>query len=64
MTDEHKKWIDESDYEALLIRWRFSAVGDPIFQDDTGEYYKNVMLHKKSQCDHSAVSKRVGLDKP
>lgn len=63
MTDEQKKWIDKADYEELLQRWRFAPVGNPLFQGDTGGYYRKVMAKKKQQiCDSARVqaSKAIG----
>lgn len=43
MNPEHKKWIDNANYEQLLRRWRFAPSGDEIFQGESGQYYKEVM---------------------
>jgi len=62
MDEEMKKWIDEASYEDLLRRWRFSE-GDPIFQGDTGEYYKEMMGRRRREVGsaaHVAASKRIG----
>lgn len=63
MTDEQKRWIDKADYEELLQRWRFAPVGNPLFQGDTGEYYRKIMTKKKQQICVSArvqASKAIG----
>ena len=67
MIDEAtKKWIDEASYEQLLSKWRFAAVGDPLFQGETGEYYSKIMFQKRDAVGHeaaAATSKAVGWDK-
>ena len=63
MTDKQKEWIDTASYEQLLSRWRFAPAGDLMFQGDTGDYYKKVMLEKKQSCDHVQASKTVGWEK-
>lgn len=62
MTEEMKAWIDSSDYETLLKRWRFGSSSDPIFHGEAGSYYWAVMEEKKKQCNHVAASKTVGWD--
>ena len=59
-----KDWIDSQNYESLLRRWRFGPIGDPIFQGDMGDYYRQAMIQKKSeQLDNGvSASKRVGWD--
>ena len=62
MTEEQKKWIDDADYETLLRQWRFGKTGDPLFQGETGEYYKKVMAEKRDADPVGAVaaSKSIG----
>jgi hypothetical protein len=62
MTSEQKHWIDNSTYEQLLERLRFTPVGDPWFQGDVGEYYLKVMARKRDENPAEAVhaSKSVG----
>ena len=63
MTPEQKQWIDSADYENLLRLWRFAAVGDPMFQGDTGKYYSEVMNRKRVEVGnaaHVAASKSIG----
>ena len=67
MTTAEKAWIDKAPYEQLLSHWRFAAVGDPLLQGDTGDYYKQVMNEKKKaleQGDHVAASKAIGWQGP
>lgn len=61
--DEMKKWIDETSYEGLLQRWRFSPAGDPMFVDEIGHYYEEVMKLKKKEIGHDRAvqaSKNIG----
>ena len=63
MNAQQKKWIDNASYEQLLSHWRFAPIGDPMFQGDTGDYYKKVMGEKKQKCNPVQASKNVGWDK-
>jgi hypothetical protein len=55
--------INNMTYSTMLRRWRFAEVGDPIFQGETGDYFKKVMELKKIQADHVGTSKSVGWDR-
>lgn len=58
---EQKAWIDKATYYQLLKRWRYSPIGDPIFSDELGRYYAEVMATKRrAHPDPVSVSKRVG----
>lgn len=64
MTSKHKNWIDNASYFALLQRWRETPSGDPIFQNDTGEYYEKVMKKKRAEVGnvaHVRASKAIGF---
>ena len=65
MTDAQKQWIDNASYAQLLSKWRFSPIGDPMFQGDTGQYYKETMCKKRDANPDSAVqdSKLIGWEK-
>jgi len=66
MTPTQKEWIDNASYEALLRRWRFAPVGDPMLQGDTGDYYSKVMSQRRAEVgdeEHTAASKRIGWDR-
>ena len=64
MIDEKlKAWIDQASYDELFARWRFAPVGDPFFQDEAGEYYKEVLTSRREEVgpeEHTAISKRLG----
>lgn len=64
--EELKAWIDNATYEQLLRRWRFSpAGGDPIFQDEIGDYYSKVMFMRRDEIGPDAAvaaSKSMGWD--
>lgn len=62
MTPEQKQWIDEADYESLLRLWRNAPTGEPLFQGDTGQYYRTVMAKKRDADAGAAVaaSKHIG----
>ena len=62
LTKERKKYIDGLSLQKLLYRWRFSKIGDPWFQDETGKYWLDRMkrLEKSSVGSFFNISKRVG----
>ncbi len=66
MTKEQKMWIDTATYQQLLQRWRHSPLGeDSIFTGATGDYYRKVMMKRKSQltkAEQVAISKAVGWE--
>jgi hypothetical protein len=66
LTLDVKQYIDSLSYGQLLSRWRFSPVGDPYFQGETGEYW-SVRMNKlrKEQGDevHIRASKTIGWDR-
>ena len=58
-----KRQIDAMDYETMLRRWRFSPSGDPMFQGEVGEYFKEEMFKKRdalSGAEQVKISKAVG----
>ena len=62
LTEENKQHIDNLDLVELLRRWRFAPIGDPWFQDETGDYWGKRMaeLRDQSPGDWVAASKHVG----
>ena len=66
LTDELKAQIDALSYEDLLSRWRYSPVGDKIFQDESGEYWAKRMAELSSRPGGNSVavaaSKAIGWD--
>lgn len=63
MSVEQKATIDAMSYDELLRRWRFSPIGDPFFQGETGDYFKKRFEElRNSGIDTVAASKRVGWD--
>lgn len=65
LTPERKQYIDSLSYESLLRQWRFTSIGDPWFQGETGEYWGQRMKELREQgADHVGVSKKIGWDKP
>jgi len=59
-----KEWVDNASYYALMNRWRFAKVGDPIFQGEAGDYYKKVMFAMRDEvgpAEHVRISKSLGF---
>ncbi len=66
MTDnERKKWIDSASYEQLLSRWRLAPLGDPMFQGEVGDYYREVLSRKRDADpgEHVRASKSIGWER-
>lgn len=61
LTKQLKQEIDSMSYEQLLSKWRFSPVGSPIFQGESGTYFSQKMTKLREQgADHVGISKRLG----
>jgi hypothetical protein len=64
LTQENKEFIDSLSYYSLLKSWRFSPVGNPWFQGETGEYWGKRMNELRDQPGgqekHVAASKSIG----
>lgn len=66
LTKSNKAYIDNMSYTQLLHRWRFALIGDPWFQDETGEYWgkrMQEMRQKQGNDIHVKASKLIGWDK-
>lgn len=59
MTEDEKKQIDSMSHYELAYRWRFSKCGDPLFQGDTGEYFKKALFDDKGGFTPE-LSKSIG----
>lgn len=60
-----KRWIDNASYEALLSKWRNAPVGDPFFQGEIGDYYKEALGCKRDlagPAEAARASKAIGWD--
>lgn len=58
-----KKRIDKMTYRSMLRDWRFMPSGHPMFNMETGLYFKKVMAKKKAELadgEAVAISKSVG----
>lgn len=63
MNDEAKQMIDQMSYMELLQRWRFSPVGNELFQGEAGEYFAKRMSQLKAEvgpAEAVSASKAVG----
>ena len=60
MIEEIKKEIDLMSHEDMAKRWRFSKIGDPIFQGETGDYF--IDRFKILGGFTPTISKRIGWD--
>lgn len=66
MTDTMKNTIDNMTYEEMLSRWRFAAIGDPMFSGEVGDYFTAVFAQKRksvSNAQHVQASKNLGWNK-
>ena len=64
LTPKNKEYIDNLSYRQLLSGWRFSEVGNPWFQGETGQYWGERMRELRSKPGgneaHVAASKNIG----
>ena len=62
LTPEIKAMIDGWSYQSLLRRWRFTPIGDPLFQGESGIYFSNVIKKRRVADPKAAVkaSKKIG----
>jgi len=63
MTENEKQRIDDMTQEEMARLWRFAPVGHPLFQGDTGDYFKGVFFGKKGGFT-PAISKNLGWERP
>ena len=65
LTEENKAHINAMSIEQLLSRWRFAPIGDPWFQDETGDYWGKRMSELRAQDNDQYVtaSKSIGWQK-
>ncbi len=59
MTDELKKQIDNMSQYEMCRRWRFSELGDKLFEGDTGKYFAQVLKDKGGFSPE--ISKSLGF---
>jgi len=60
MTPEIKRRIDAMTREEMARLWRFAPLGDPMFQDDTGDYFRQ--RFRELGGFSPAISKAIGWD--
>ena len=62
LTPERRAYIDSLPVATLLSRVRFAPVGDPWFQDETGDYWMKRLSEVRSQDNaaYVAASKDMG----
>ncbi len=60
MTDQMKRRIDSLTREEMASRWRFAPPGDPMFRDDSGEYFEK--RFKELGGFSPDISKKIGWD--
>lgn len=63
MNEKTKKMIDAMPVREMLRRNRFAPIGDPLFMNETGDYFLKVMQEKRAAMGAeawTALSKDVG----
>lgn len=64
LTEDLKKQIRDMSYESMLSKWRFSPIGDPMFQGESGQYFSEIMKQKRAEPNgqdrHVRASKSLG----
>lgn len=64
LTPELKQKIDAMTIYELLRAWRFSEVGNALFQGDSGVYFSARMrtVRDKDNAAYVSASKKLGWD--
>jgi hypothetical protein len=64
LTDDIKCRIDAMSYDQLLHGWRFAPIGDPMMQDESGDYWAQRIKETRARPGgdeaHVRASKAVG----
>ena len=63
LTEDLKNQIDGMNYEAMMSKWRFAPIGDPLFQGESGTHFSKVIAEKRdkiSDAERVEASKNVG----
>jgi len=61
-----KKIIDDMSYYDMLELWRFSSIGNELFQGEIGKYFSKSMNEKKNKLSPEKqveISKHIGWRK-
>ena len=61
MTPEQKEQIDKMTHAEMAYKWRFGAIGNPLFQGETGEYFSQRMKELGGMTPQ--ISKAIGWEK-
>jgi hypothetical protein len=60
MTQEQKDYIDSLSQYQMAGMWRFHKIGDPIFQDEAGQYFADRFKSLGGMTPE--ISKSLGWD--
>ena len=60
MLPEHKAQIDAMSQLELCRHWRFAEIGDPLLQDETGDYFKHKLMEAGGFTPE--ISKSIGWE--
>jgi hypothetical protein len=64
LTAEVRARIDSMDYEALFRAWRYSPIGDPLFEGESFDYVVERMeALEVAGEDRVSVSKFIGWER-
>jgi len=58
MTEQEKQRINSMSQFDMAYMWRFSVIGEPLLQGDTGDYFSKVFKEKGGMTPE--ISKRLG----
>lgn len=61
LTEELKAEIDSKTHYQLLQNWRFAAIGDEMFQSESGTYWGMRMAEMKAKDPAQAVEDSKSL---
>ena len=61
LSDKMKRRIDAMTREEMAAKWRFDPIGDPMFQGETGKYFRDRFWALGGFS--VAISKSIGLER-
>lgn len=66
LTEKLKAKLEGKTYEELLYDWRFCKIGDPLFQEESGKFYTELLDRKGKEIGPAgmvAASKNIGWER-
>ena len=62
LTEDVKEQIDSMSYKSMFCLWRFAPAGEPMFAEESGEYFRQVFEERRTTLpagEHAHISKQL-----